>query len=263
MAISNTVYKYIIGDNASHIVSVKVVSNRTGLSQYFDNIISLYNYSSNNLLSIRDPETLSNVPRVRLLKIYDSSFGSFVDIIVKCKEEKGNNKMISDNNKEEQLKEIQELKDKVNKLEKLIKENKEERIYDDSFKLWKPERFEGYYGVHTNGKVNHYVSEWGDALFEIGNYFKTKEEAEQHIKNLKTKQKLKELAYRLNKGVRIDWDNHKQCKYSILACNMLDMYGNYYVRQAGIVYCLSKDFLKVAEEEIGTDKLNEYIKTSS
>lgn len=102
--------------------------------------------------------------------------------------------------------------------------------------------------------------------FTTGNCFKTFEEAQDYKENLLTKQQLKDLALELNEGVEIDWGNYAQSKFSIyyndarfgqeLKLDSADCY-----MEIGQIYCLNNDFLTIAKERIGEEKLIKLIKS--
>lgn len=98
----------------------------------------------------------------------------------------------------------------------------------------------------------------------IGNCFKTEEEAKQYRENLLTKQQLKDLALELNNGIEVNWNSFEQDKYYIFTHYDDDNLYQSAVSKAqalGQVYCLDKDFLDVAKERIGEEKLIKLIKS--
>lgn len=106
--------------------------------------------------------------------------------------------------------------------------------------------------------------------YKIGNYFKTEEEAEHTLEMLKVKQQLKDLALRLNKGRKINWEDESwdddNLKYYICfdaSLNRLELaqWNTFHLIDVGNIYCLNKNFLDVAKKEIGEDKLIELIKS--
>lgn len=103
-----------------------------------------------------------------------------------------------------------------------------------------------------------------DKRYLLGNYFKTRQEAEEYKENLLTKQRLKDLALRLNNGVKIDWNNDTQSKYTMSyreISNELHPVTWHENRYMGAVYCLDKHFFKIATQEIGEDKLIKLMKS--
>lgn len=178
----------------------------------------------------------------------------------------------------------QELQEQVNKLQKELSvcQNQMKTTQEELDKLyaqvnsasdeveiirWRAQQGAQYYIISGFGEVlveterNDFNS---NNYFALGNYFKTEQEAKDHKENLLTKQKLKDLALRLNKGAKIDWSTVFAKKYHI-------MY-NYYQNKLwqvheetwtdmGQVYCLDSNFLEIAKKEIGEDKLIKLIKS--
>lgn len=80
---------------------------------------------------------------------------------------------------------------------------------------------------------------------------------------LEIKTKLENIAERLNAGRKIDWENKEQNKYEIcydyirkkIECRTLC-----YCKDQGVIYCLDKNFLEVAKQEIGEENLIKYFK---
>lgn len=99
--------------------------------------------------------------------------------------------------------------------------------------------------------------------FNIGNCFKTEQEVEEYKENLLTKQALKDLALELNNGVEIDWDDYKLTKYCIfISCvDVLYLHSVNSNKHLGQVYCYDKDFLTIAKDRIGEEKLIKLIKS--
>lgn len=161
---------------------------------------------------------------------------------------------------QEQAKRLQEELDKLN--EKINK------IFDEtSYSRWRATK-NTYYFIDDEGhclKDYDAAKEEDNFRYFIGNYFKTEQEAEEYRDNLITKQKLKDLALRLNKGVELNWADTSQFKYFIklLRENKDFLDSDYIVTfvDLGQVYCLDKDFLNKAKQEIGEDKLIKLIKS--
>lgn len=168
-------------------------------------------------------------------------------------------------NKQEILEQIDELKQKIEQIEKEVKSNKDEEAKKGVRQ--KPEIGEEYYCLTDEGKVNKAI--WNglyrDYLrFDIGNCFKTEQEALSYRENLLTKQALKDLALELNNGVEIDWVNETQKKYCFVYShnkNKLDYTPNEAWQELGHIYSLDYKFLEVAKDRIGEDKLIKLIKS--
>ena len=102
------------------------------------------------------------------------------------------------------------------------------------------------------------VTEVDTCRYEIGNYFKTEEEAKKAVEKMKIYTQLKDLALRLNKGEKIDWENDDQAKYYIYYdCGKMELdYNNDWLyKKIGQIYCLDIYFLDIAEQEIGEENL--------
>lgn len=94
-----------------------------------------------------------------------------------------------------------------------------------------------------------------EALKEADVSVLTKIQAElKHEDNLKTKGELKLLAEELNKGRIIDWENVLQDKYLLSFDNNTEKLRQHpfvITECQSAIYCLDKNFLKVAKERIG------------
>lgn len=159
----------------------------------------------------------------------------------------------------------QELQNKIEDLEKQLAEVKEQvnSIEFEGIKKGvrqKPKNDEMYFYIDSCGDI-HYSS-WNGCgtdsfRFNTGNCFKTEKEAEEYKENLLTKQQLKDLALELNNGVEIDWDDKEQPKFYIyydyefkkLISHWLEVVKTY------DVYCLDSQFLAIAIDRIGEEKL--------
>ncbi len=161
---------------------------------------------------------------------------------------------------DEKIKELEE------KLEEIKKENeklKTGRYTKD--KRWRALFNEKYYYLNDCGGIEIFLesSTLADKYrYEIGNYFKTREEAEKHSQNRLTYQQLKDIALRLNKGQEFDWKNVEQGKYYIFYDSVVKKFesgvcGTY--RNLTEIYCLDENFLNVALEEIGEEKLKQLL----
>lgn len=164
------------------------------------------------------------------------------------------------------MEDLSKLAGKINKLKSEIEEQLSKRF--------RAEFGQEYYVVGLKGDVCGVVeenTEFDQYNYEVGNYFRSKEEAEQKIKNRKIEMQLRDLAFKLNNGVLVDWANCNQTKYAIVYDYTLDCYSsnkkelglrlrsfNYFKNSA--VYCLNSSFLDQAKVVIGEDTLIEYFK---
>ena len=153
---------------------------------------------------------------------------------------------------EKQAKEILE------EIEKLKKEEKEES--KKVSKVWKPEFDEFYYMVEADGEVLENVwfdEDDGEKNYNMGNCFKTREEAEKVVEKLKIYTQLKRLAEEINTEP-IDWENENQSKYHIVYNHGTNYLLKLYItnmQSLGEIYCTNSNFLDIALERIGEEKL--------
>lgn len=168
------------------------------------------------------------------------------------------NKKALENKIEALEKQLEKLKKEVNSLEfEGIKKGVRQ----------KPEYEEKYFFVDSCGSIDYQF--WEETKtdlfrFNTGNCFKTEQEAEDYKENLLTKQALKDLALELNNGVEIDWADFYQEKYRIFSVGGFTDLEYEYVGQTtdiGQVYCLDENFLGIAKERIGEEKLIKLIKS--
>lgn len=123
-----------------------------------------------------------------------------------------------------------------------------------------------YLNFNSGSIIESEDSGWANLNYQTGNYFKTKEEAEQYKNNLIITQKLKDIALRLNNGEKIDCNDYCDLlrpKYKIV----LKPYEHKLIQAISTstidlsqIYCLSDKFLETCIKEIGEKELIEYIK---
>lgn len=143
-----------------------------------------------------------------------------------------------------------------NKIKELYKEIGNLELEKNIRKRWRAD-YEGTYFCVDIFEYDDYYSSFDDTKYNMGNYFKTENEAVEYKDKLIIYQKLKDLALDLNQGEQIDFDNEKQKKYIIvLDINIGLMIANIVHQQSlGQIYCLDESFLEKAKERIGEDKL--------
>lgn len=167
--------------------------------------------------------------------------------------------------KEKIIEQIDELKQKIEELENEVNSPEFEGIKKGV--RWEPQFGDKYFYLSGRGFVQSSAwtkHEYDFQRFNLGNCFKTKQEAEEYKENLLTKQQLKDLALELNDGVEIDWENKWQNKHMITSNNdfkILDTYAASYHKDLGQIYCLDDQFLAIAEERIGEEKIIKLIKS--
>lgn len=140
-------------------------------------------------------------------------------------------------------------------------------IVEEKKKYWTPKEKEKYFyiedciGVSDDRNVQAPIDY---CRFNIGNCFKTKEEAEHILEKLKVIHELQKFAYENNEG-EIDWNNKDQRKYYlILTCTggknrYMDATYTFELRSVPFnVYFTSEKLAKKAIETIGEERLKKY-----
>ena len=103
---------------------------------------------------------------------------------------------------------------------------------------------------------------WNEYI-NLGILYISKEACEKAEERMKIETQLRNIALRLNDGKEIDWNDFKLVKYYIFydyEDKFFRSTTHKFCRNQGTIYCLSKDFLKVAREEIGEERLIDYLK---
>ena len=125
---------------------------------------------------------------------------------------------------------------------------------------------ECYVYINSLGNIEGAIDTFGSIdnhRYETGNYFETEEDAGEYIEKTKIYMELKRLAERLNNGEKIDWKNKAQKKYFICYDNtsnrlVFDFYST--LSFIGTIYCLDENFLDIALERIGKERLEKLFK---
>ncbi len=159
----------------------------------------------------------------------------------------------------------QELQNEINKTKEHLA-NMEKMLAECEYERWKPKVSQNYYYVDNVGGIQ--ITTWRDVHFDDAYYstfncFQTKEQAETEAEKILVRRMLEDIARRLNKGEKIDWEDASQNKYNIyldtknsnIACRK-DLW---YMSQ-GQVYCSDINFLDVAIQEIGEERLKKYLR---
>lgn len=131
-------------------------------------------------------------------------------------------------------------------------------------KRWRAEEGQEYWYVSNDGEIAG-VSEvndiYDDYVYSIGNYFKTKEEAEFHKNELIYTQMLKDYIYE-HDDVKLDWNDAKQDKYYLLYdfCNEeIDCRLSWNYKFPGAICASNEQVLKDAVGFIGEENVKNYI----
>ena len=173
--------------------------------------------------------------------------------------------------KEQEIKPMNEKQNILNDIEeaqrKLDEARKKLDEYNTEYKRWKPKESEAFWYIDSSGSVNYtrFMSGIGadTEKFENYNCFKTEGEALQEAEKILVRRQLEDIAKRLNKGEKIDWNDVDQNKYFILFNHWQDtiiLEHGWKNKCCGAIYCLDKNFLDIAKREIGEDRLIKYIR---
>lgn len=161
-------------------------------------------------------------------------------------------------NKQELQNEINKTKEHLADMEKLLEECKHKR--------WKPVEGDKYYYISEKGTaIETHV--WAECItnghYKFYNCFKTIEQAEAEAEKILIRRKLEDIARRLNKGRKINWNDDLQSKFYIDYDSKKDEVGFCYIetyKAQGTIYCLDKSFKDVAIQEIGEERLKKYLR---
>lgn len=156
------------------------------------------------------------------------------------------------------------LEEKIKEIEKQLQELKEQLTEkNNKYKRKRPDRYWFLNDIGATINIKAFINNNDNFKYSIGNYFETKEQAENYKQKLLIEQELKDIAMELNKGEEIDWDNTNQDKYYI----EYSFYGDgilysfhSYTKIQGTIYCLDINFKHVAIEKIGKERLTRYLK---
>ena len=160
-------------------------------------------------------------------------------------------------NREEILDEINKTKEHLANMEKMLEEYSER---------WKPKPSEEYYCVDDGNDVRrvnfNIMNAYDRDRIRTCNCFQTREQAEQEAEKILVRRQLEDIARRLNKGNKIDWESESPRKYYLCVDKYNYIYSSvcYSVKYQGVVYCLDKSFKDVAIQEIGEQRLKAYLK---
>lgn len=131
-------------------------------------------------------------------------------------------------------------------------------------KVWKPQKEERYYFIKTGGVVCHeencniYID---IDRFNIGNCFKTEEEAKHMVEKLKVIKELRDFAIEHNTK-EIDWNDEEQAKHVFHCClknKQIYFTGTYQAKESPLaVYFTSEELAKQAIEKIGEERIKRY-----
>lgn len=154
------------------------------------------------------------------------------------------------------------LLNRISELEKQLAALKTE--IEKENKRWRSkENWDIYWLVCSNGEPNwsYELNRDSDSFrYDTHNYFQTEEEAQKYAKVLETERQLKKFADEHNDV--IDWSNinqHKWCLYYNYKYYRVDIGNPCWSKDARTIFFSSKEIAEQAIDEIGEDKIKEYL----
>lgn len=165
---------------------------------------------------------------------------------------------------------MKEILDKISELEQqltaLRAEVKEKEKKDKQDKRWRANRYENYWYVTdcgiaiTEEDIRTANSATDNYRYDTHNYFQTEEEAQEYARVLETERQLKRFADEHND--KIDWEDFKQDKW-YLYYSYRDLKISaavaMYTKEARVIYFSSEEIARQAIDEIGEEKIKEYL----
>ena len=141
---------------------------------------------------------------------------------------------------------------KLKSLTEEIEELKKVKIEEDG--VWKPELYEEYWFIDDFGKV--YKDTWDcsyadNIRFNIGNVFKTEQEAKNEVERRKVSTELK----RFSRNFEL-YKNNYCIKYDMIS-KKIDVYNNYVFTTAELVFETEKD-ARDAIASVGEERILKY-----
>lgn len=138
-------------------------------------------------------------------------------------------------------------------------------VVEEKKKYWKPKESERYYFIDAYqegiGNDTNDGTDVDDFRLSIGNYFKTKEEAEHMVEKLKVIHELQKFAFENNEK-EIDWNNFSQTKFYLIydseVNNILVDYSSCTRTNPFNIYFTSFKIAKRAIEAVGEDRIKKY-----
>lgn len=197
---------------------------------------------NNNPIEIRIMRRRSNTRNIDALAYMSAS--NYIKELIKM------------NKKEEILEKIDEAKEQITELQKTI-DHLEEQLNKES--KW-PKEDDLYYYISGCGSIDRAFfekTEYHIAKIEIGNCFKTKEEAEFELEKLKVRAELKEFSFKPT-----DWNKDTtESKYSIYYDNISQKLAIDYIlfMQDDTIYFKSRDVANKAIKKVGEDRIKKYL----
>lgn len=157
-----------------------------------------------------------------------------------------------------------EIEEKIKKAEEELKEAREMLAKCEEDKNWKPKLGEIYCYLDSsncdNGENwrNDYIDNY---RYDIGNCFKTREEAKHRAELVETERQL--MKYACEHNDEIDWNDGNQHKFYFLYDGNDGKIGImlcWKVKNARTIYFSSREIAQQAIQEIGEEKVKQYLK---
>lgn len=129
-------------------------------------------------------------------------------------------------------------------------------------KKWKPNVQDKYYYVDDAGNINYSV--YADYNLDncrvlTNNCFKTKEETEFRLEQIKVYNELKNFADENNKEICWEDNSNKYHIYYDYNDNILKVYSNRNFKYIGPIYFSSPELAKQAIDKVGADRVKKYL----
>lgn len=163
---------------------------------------------------------------------------------------------------------IKEFLEKYGEVE--ISEDKEKKLKEllntvelKESEKWKPERGHNYYCITGCGYVNKVMNvndSSDDGYISLSNCFKTREEAEFRLEQIKVYNELKNFADENND--EIDWNNGSQPKFYIYYDSedkKVSINSNYYWKSLSQIYFSNTKSVDQAIKVVGEDRIKKYL----
>lgn len=157
----------------------------------------------------------------------------------------------------------QELQNEINKTKEHLA-NMEKMLEKCEGESWEPKQEDLYWFV--NSYLNVTDDCWVNTndqrnLYNAYNFFRTKEQAKAEAEKILIRRQLEDIARRLNKGKKADWQCSNMPKYflGVNIANKLIQDFNLTSRDER-TYCLDPKFKDVAIQEIGEERLKKYLR---
>ena len=145
-----------------------------------------------------------------------------------------------------------------------INEEQVKEIEKPKWERWRAEENEKYYFLSDLGEIL-FDTDFGDVtdnfLYSIGNYFKTREEAEFRRQQLLYLQQYKDYLGE-DLVTEDDWKKPSLGKHATCIdnyCNGLTLTTNNYLKIQGVIYSNSKEKIENFIKEIGEENFKKYI----